>query len=216
LVVATRATARRGRAVWSASEERVSFPSLDLPTDLHVGASTSHEEIEHIAQALRERWGLPPGPIPHVVRLLELHGIVVTRYRAESVRLDAFSQPFGDRPIVVLGDDKGAADRSRLDAAHELGHLVMHPDPQPGDRTLENQTNRFAAAFLIPRREITDSLPTRRVDWIEMVSLKREWGVSIGALLYRAHDLGRLEPAAYENAMKTMSRRGWRKQGRCR
>jgi Zn-dependent peptidase ImmA (M78 family)/transcriptional regulator with XRE-family HTH domain len=193
-------------------EERVSFPSLDLPTDLHVDASTSKQQIEEIAQTLRGRWALPPGPIPHVVRLLELHGLVVTRYRAESARLDAFSQPFGDRPIVVLGDDKGAADRSRLDAAHELGHLVMHPDPQPGDRTLENQANTFAAGFLMPRREIMESLPERRIDWMEMVSLKRTWGVSIAALLYRAHDLGRLEPATYEKAMKTMSRRGWRKQ----
>ena len=192
-------------------EERVKFPSLDLPTDLHVTASTTTDEIEEIVGLLRERWELPNGPVAHVVLLLELHGVVVTRYRSGSDRVDAFSQPFGDRPIVVLGDDKGAADRSRLDAAHELGHLTMHPDPQPGDRTLENQANAFAAAFLMPRAEIIDTLPRRRIDWIEMVRLKRTWGVSIQALLYRARELGTLEAATYTNAMKTVSRRGWRK-----
>lgn len=193
-------------------EELVKFPELALPADLHVDNSTSNDQIEQVAQELRERWGVAGGPVPHVVRLLEVNGIVVTRYRSGSERLDAFSYPFADRPIVVLGDDKGSADRSRLDAAHELGHLTMHPDPQPGDRTLENQANAFAAAFLMPRTEIIDSLPRRRVDWMEMIRLKRTWGVSIQALLYRGRSLGTLEQATYENAMKTMSRRGWRRR----
>lgn len=192
-------------------EERVRFPDLDLPADLHINSETRLEEIEDVSDELRRRWQLKPGPVPNVIRLLELHGIVVTRYRSGSERVDAFSCPFPERPIVVLGDDKGQFDRSRFDAAHELGHLVMHPDPQPGDRTLENQAQRFAAAFLMPRAEITDALPRGRVNWIDLVTLKRTWGVSIQALLYRARTLGTLNESAYENAMKTMSRRGWRR-----
>jgi Zn-dependent peptidase ImmA (M78 family)/DNA-binding XRE family transcriptional regulator len=192
-------------------EERVRFPELDLPTELSVTATTSLEEIEKVAEEMRGIWDVPPGPIPHVIRLLELHGIVVTRYRLGTQRLDAFSCPLPERPVVVLADDKGRFDRSRFDAAHELGHLVMHPDPQPGDRTLENQAQRFAAAFLMPRKQIIDALPRKRVNWMEMVSLKRTWGVAIQALLYRARTLGTLEDNVYENAMKTMSRRGWRR-----
>jgi Zn-dependent peptidase ImmA (M78 family)/transcriptional regulator with XRE-family HTH domain len=193
-------------------EERVRFPAVALPPDLNVTATTALEEIETTAAELRRRWELKPGPIPHVIRLLELHGIIVTRYRSGSERLDAFSCPFPERPIVVLGDDKGQLDRSRFDAAHELGHLVMHPDPQPGDRVLERQAQSFAAAFLMPRDEIIDSLPHGRVDWMDMVTLKRTWGVAIQALLYRARTLGTLDENAYENAMKTMSRRGWRRR----
>jgi Zn-dependent peptidase ImmA (M78 family) len=113
--------------------------------------------------------------------------------------------------VVVLGDDKGQFDRSRFDGGHELGHLVMHPDPQPGDRVLENQAHRFAAAFLMPRAQILDALPRGRVDWMEMVTLKRTWGVAIQALLYRARTLGTLDENAYTNAMKIMSSRGWRR-----
>lgn len=191
-------------------EEQVRFPEVDLP-DLHVTGVTTGEEIEEIAADVRQGWGLKPGPVPHVIRLLELHGIIVTRYRSGSERLDAFSCPFPDRPVVVLCDDKGQFDRSRFDGIHELGHLIMHPDPQPGDRVLENQAHRFAAAFLMPRDQIIDTLPHGRVNWMEMVALKRTWGVSIQALLYRAKALGTLGESAYENAMKTMSRRGWRR-----
>jgi Zn-dependent peptidase ImmA (M78 family)/transcriptional regulator with XRE-family HTH domain len=192
-------------------EDLVELPALDLPSDLHVSAKTSLDEVEDVAEEMRKRWTLGDGPVPHVVRHIELHGVVVTRYLVGSERVDAFSAPFAERPIIVLGDDKGQFDRSRLDAAHELGHLVMHPDPQPGDRTLENQANRFGAAFLLPRKTIVDQLPRGRVNWMHMVTLKREWGVSVQALLYRARTLGTLDDTSYENAMKTMSRRGWRK-----
>lgn len=195
-----------------ALEGLVELPTLDLPTDLHVSHKTPLEEIEEVADAVRKRWNLGAGRIPHVVRLLEVHGVVVTRYLTQSERLDAFSVPFSERPIVVLGDDKGAFDRSRLDAAHELGHLVMHPDPQPGERMLENQAQRFGAALLMPRDEIIGELPRERVNWMQMITLKREWGVSIQALLYRARTLGTLSETAYENAMKQMSRRGWRRE----
>jgi Zn-dependent peptidase ImmA (M78 family) len=63
----------------------------------------------------------------------------------------------------------------------------------------------------MPRDQIVDALPHERVNWMEMVTLKRTWGVSIQALLYRARTLGTLGETAYENAMKTMSRRGWRR-----
>lgn len=192
-------------------EDLVELPALDLPSDLHVTAKTSLDEIEHAAEEVRHRWKLGDGPVKHVVRHIERHGVVVTRYLIGSERLDAFSAPFPGRPIIVLGDDKRRFDRSRLDAAHELGHLIMHPDPQPGDRTLEHQANRFAGAFLLPRNAILDQLPRGRVNWMHMVTLKREWGVSVQALLYRARTLGTLDDVSYENAMKTMSRRGWRK-----
>ena len=194
-------------------ERRVHLPELNLPDGLHVPAEADVEDerIEGAAEAVRRHWGLANGPVDHVVRRLELNGIVVTRFRLDAQKVDAFSRWFGMRPLIVLGDDKGDAARSRFDAAHELGHLVMHPDPEPGNRSLENQAQRFAAAFMMPREAISGELPRGRVDWMRIMELKRSWGVSIAALLYRAKALGLLSQAAYENAMKTMARRGWRR-----
>jgi Zn-dependent peptidase ImmA (M78 family) len=61
-----------------------------------------------------------------VVELLEDHGIVVIRLPLQIADVDAFSLPFPDHPVVVLGADKDDRARSRFDGAHELGHLVMH------------------------------------------------------------------------------------------
>jgi Zn-dependent peptidase ImmA (M78 family) len=59
--------------------------------------------------------------------------LVVIRLPLDTADVDAFSLPFHDRPVVVLGTDKNDRARSRFDAAHELGHLVAHGDCQrPG------------------------------------------------------------------------------------
>jgi Zn-dependent peptidase ImmA (M78 family) len=62
-----------------------------------------------------------------------LHGVIVTRLRSGLERVDAFSRWFEGRPLVVLCADKRDTARSRLDAAHELGHLVMRHDAEPGE-----------------------------------------------------------------------------------
>ena len=149
--------------------------------------------------------------MPDVVRALEQHGIVTARFPVDGHHMDAFSVEYPDRPVVVLGADKGQRDRSRFDASHELGHLVLHQPKHAGTKEAENQAHRFAAAFLMPAEAIRDDLP-RRADWERLAHLKQEWGVSIAALLKRAQTLGRMDPTAYTQAMKTLSARGWRKR----
>jgi len=103
-----------------------------------------------------------------------------------------------------MKDDKA---RSRFDAAHELGHLVLHHDAEPGNRIVENQAHDFAAEFLMPQAEIAGELP-RRVDWDRLLVAKRRWGVSLKALVHRAHKLGLFGESAYRSAMVTLARWG--------
>jgi Zn-dependent peptidase ImmA (M78 family)/DNA-binding XRE family transcriptional regulator len=193
-------------------ESRVELPDLDVPDDLAIDSSADASAAEEAANKLRRHWELGFEPISNVVRTLERHGVVVARLKlAEQV--DAFSWPLQApaRPIVILGSDKGKRDRSRLDAAHELGHLVMHyADPEPGSQPLERQAFRFAAAFLLPAKPFEEEFQRGRIDWRHLVELKQRWQVSLGALLYRARDLELMSPSAYQSAMKQMSRRGWR------
>jgi Zn-dependent peptidase ImmA (M78 family)/transcriptional regulator with XRE-family HTH domain len=192
-------------------DEHLHLPAVGIPDDLHVAGDVDLAEIEGIAGEVRCRWEVPPGPVNHVVRLLEGKGVAVVR-NPSGEEIDAFSAWFKHRPIVVLAADKENFERSRFDATHELGHLVMHSDPAPGDRTLEREAHRFAAAFLMPASDIRDELPSHPVDWRTLVETKRKWGVSLQALLYRARTLGTLSDSAYENAMRTVSRHGWRRQ----
>jgi Zn-dependent peptidase ImmA (M78 family) len=132
------------------------------------------------------------------------------RLPLESADVDAFSLPFTDRPVIVLSADKNDRARSRFDAAHELGHLVMHGQQIWGLPEVEKQAHRFAAAFLMPRQDIADQLP-RHGDWNRLFSLKRHWQVSLAALLMRARVLGSISENDYVAAIKAASARGWRR-----
>jgi Zn-dependent peptidase ImmA (M78 family) len=136
--------------------------------------------------------------------------VVVLRLAFDSSQIDAFSVAFADRPVVVLASDKSDRARSRFDAAHELGHLVLHSSEIWGMPDVERQAHSFAAAFLMPRDQIYSELPTH-VDWPRLFQLKRRWQVSLAALLMRARALGRLSASAYLGAIKTASARGWRR-----
>ncbi len=191
-----------------AVEQHVALPPADAPENRRVDDDT----IEDAAAEAREHLGLDPhAPVPDVIRALERHGVVTARFHVDGHDMDAFSVDYPDRPVVVLGADKGQRDRSRFDAAHELAHIVLHGPEHAGTKEAEGQAHRFAAAFLMPADAIRDELPSR-ADWECLAQLKRKWEVSIAALLKRAQTLERMSPTAYTQAMKTMSARGWRKR----
>jgi len=192
-------------------EQRVVLPEVDLPEDLELDVNDDLEAAEFAAEQLRKIWGIPDGPLEHVIRLLERHGIVVARLPLLTRDVDAFSWAAGVRPLVLLGTHKGVYERSRLDAAHELAHVLLHAaDPQPAEPRLERQAQRFGGALLLPADALRDDWPNRRLDWSELLMLRQRWGVSMNAILYRAKELELMTPVAYENAMKYLSRKGWR------
>jgi Zn-dependent peptidase ImmA (M78 family)/transcriptional regulator with XRE-family HTH domain len=187
----------------------VELPSVEIPR-VPVEADTPDEEIERAAAQVRAAWRVDSGPIAHVLRLVEAHGALVVAVGDFDSRLDAFSLWVCGRPVVVLCSDKGVPKRRRFDAAHELGHLVLHTRIRPGDRVAERQAHRFASALLMPADEIRPWLP-RRSNQVEVVRRASEvWGVSMQAVLYRARTLGTLSDAGFTRAMRRMSALGWR------
>jgi Zn-dependent peptidase ImmA (M78 family)/transcriptional regulator with XRE-family HTH domain len=190
-----------------ALDQHVALPPRDLPPPR---SAAGDDDIEQAAADARAHFGLDPAaPVPDVVRELERHGAVAARFRLQAEGIDAFSVPYAQRPVVVLGSDKDHRDRSRFDAAHELGHLVLHGPEDAGTKRAEDQAHRFASAFLLPADAVRGDLPVR-ADWRLLVDLKQHWQVSVAALLRRAKDLGRMSPEAYVQANKTISARGWR------
>jgi Zn-dependent peptidase ImmA (M78 family)/transcriptional regulator with XRE-family HTH domain len=189
-------------------EAHVRLPAVSLPS-VPVDAEDADAAPEEAAMEVRRTWELGDGPIDNVVRLLEGKGIIIIRPRFGTGDVDAFSMWVAGRPVIVLGSDKGDAARARFDTPHELGHLVMHHDAEPGRHVVERQAHRFAASFLMPASAISRELP-RRVDWRRYLALKQRWGVSLQALLYRARTLGVLSPDAYQRAQVQLSAQGGR------
>ena len=130
-------------------EEHVNLPVEQVSRVMR--SASSAEEIEELAVRVREAWGLGLGPIGNVVNLLESRGVLVTHIPEGCEDVDAFSTWHEGRPVVFLVMEKGSTSRTRFDACHELGHLVMHADATPGSQDLERQAHRFAGAFLVPQ-----------------------------------------------------------------
>lgn len=194
-----------------ALEKRVQLPSTDLAGfadgEVHPDAELAASPIT-AARRLRTRWRLGDGPVTHLVRRMETHGIVVlmpAAADADSTAVDAFSTSRLPRPVVVLTPNR-ADDvyRHRFTAAHELGHLILHSDTAPGDTVHEDQADAFAAEFLTPRESILPHLPTR-TDFRRLADLQRIWGVSVKSLLHRCRETGLLSDSAASRAYQRLN-----------
>lgn len=190
-------------------DARFKLPQADLP-DL------SDLSPEDAALTLRMQWGLGYGPIRNMIHLLESKGIRVFSLTEESRDVDAFCSWYEGTPFVFLNTMK-SAERSRFDAAHELGHLVrdtysmLHRDEAGGRRhdEIEQQANAFAAAFLMPKDAVIARKPAA-FTVPQLIRLKRYWGVSLVALARRYSDLGQVSEWIYRNLCISMSRNGYR------
>ena len=154
----------RVRAVWmgeilSYLKEFIDFMPVNIYEIEKKYHEYSLEEIETIASLTRAFWGLGLGPISDMILLLENNGFIVSKFQFGVSELDASSSmyigPDGLCPMIFLSGGKSAV-RSRFDAAHELGHIILHSwvDDEYAslkenyDR-LENEANNFAGAFLV-------------------------------------------------------------------
>lgn len=189
-------------------EEYIDLPSEQISKYI-VGRLKDSNEIEKAAVELRRAWGLGLGPISNMTCLLESKGILVFRLLSDCKNVDGFSFWQNDRPFVFLNAEKECASRSRLDLAHELGHLLMHTDCLPGELTQELEAFRFGAAFLFPRESFFQEFPKRLV-WPHLMELKSRWGISLSALVRRAKDLDIFSSATYKRANLWLSSNGYK------
>lgn len=182
-------------------DQRFELPQANLP-DLR------HFDPEAAAMALRAEWGIGERPIKNMVHLLEAYGVRVfslTEYHRE---VDAFSFWKAQTPFVFLNTIK-TPEHGRFDAAHELGHLVLHRHGAPGGREAEYQANAFAAAFLMPQASVIAHAPrSPRLD--DILGLRAIWGVSAAALVRRLHDVKMLSDWSYRMLSIEIGKRGLR------
>jgi Zn-dependent peptidase ImmA (M78 family)/DNA-binding XRE family transcriptional regulator len=182
-------------------EQRFSLPVHDLD-DL------SHETPDGAARALREKWGIGERPISNMIHLLEAKGARVFSLAENTRTMDAFSVWRRDKPYVFLNCRK-TPEHQRFDAAHELGHLVLHKHGGPDGREAEGEANAFASAFLMPADDVLAVIPRVR-DLNQMISAKRRWRVSLAALNYRLHKLGITSEWQYRTFCIQLQDRGYR------
>jgi Zn-dependent peptidase ImmA (M78 family) len=72
---------------------------------------------------------------------LESKGVRVFSLAANTVKVNAYALWKDEKPFVFLNTFK-STESSRFDAAHELGHLVLHQDGSVTGREAEDQVKR--------------------------------------------------------------------------
>lgn len=189
--------------VWElvfALERYVKLPEADLPV---VPSGTTPAQA---AVALRGHWGLPDGPVKHLVATAESHGIVVAvRPLSEIDAVDAFSVVVLDRPIIVTTPRRTEnVFKHRFSVAHEIGHLLLHREVIEPTTAIEREADAFAVAFLTPASAMDAALP-QRLDLAALDRLGRTWGVSSTSLIRRMVERGRTTESSARRAYQRLN-----------
>ena len=205
--------------IYQVLNKYLEFPILNIPKFKY----DDKLDFEQIALDLRNYWAIGEKPIDNISHLLEKNGIIVASYPVNQNNIDAYSQKIkvegNDRYIIVLSNDKNLAARSNFDAAHELGHILLHDWnidieelPREDFKQQEREANYFAAAFLLPKNAFLRDVSLYPRDLKYYIELKKKWKVSISAMLIRANRLGVLTDNQYQYLMKQMVINNWRKR----
>lgn len=204
--------------IYSFLQDYIAFPEYQVPLSLYDDFSP-----EEAANKLREAWGLGYGPIDNLVSIVEQHGILVTSFSTSTDDVDAFSQIVGnpDHPtfLIAYSNNKTSAARIHFDIAHELGHICLHSWSEDIEalskdefKQREREANAFAAAFLLPEATFRKDAEKGPQSIVYYKQLKKKWKVSIAAMIRRAEYFGILTTDEYQSLIRTMQRRGQRKE----
>jgi Zn-dependent peptidase ImmA (M78 family)/transcriptional regulator with XRE-family HTH domain len=175
----------------------------DLQWDFDHG---SVDDIEDIALRIRADWNLGYGPIHDIVPLLEFHGVVLLREKVSCEDMDAVSRWQTGRPYILYSAEVDSAPRVNFNLAHELGHIILHSGidiTSDNIARIERQANRFAGAFLLPRKTFPTEVLSTSIEYFK--SLKERWRVAIAVMVYRCKDLGILNESQVSYLWRQMN-----------
>lgn len=198
--------------------EAEDFPTADV-SGLDAGSLPA--AIEQAAVKLRKIWDLGMNPIPNVHAMLENHGVKVKILDHEE-GFDGFSA-FAENndglrvPVIALSSrclkEEKDLPRFRFTAIHELAHLYLNLPEELTHKQKENYCHWFAGAFLVPSKPFEERFGVNRVKIAlkELIAIKAEWGISLGAMMKRACNLGLVTAGRYKTYCIVSARNKWTK-----
>ena len=175
----------------------------------------SVDDVERAALQLREAWKLGKDPLYNILELLEDNHVKVVEVKSDGEFDGASTWIDETHAVIVLNlERKKHLDRYRFTALHELGHLLLNfKDENLHHKTEERYCNRFSGAMQITREALLHEFGGRRkqLGLKELAAVKKQYGISVQALVYRMKDLDFISDVTYRNFYKFISSRGYRK-----
>lgn len=140
---------------------------------------------------------------------MQRFGIRVLELASEEA-IDGLAAVYQSEFVSVLTQGL-PSDRFRLNAAHEFGHFVagdVETDILPP--TADVRAFEFGSHLLLPIRVLKRAID--RKSMVHLVEIKRKYGLSMAAMIYRAEKAGYLSSADAKRIWIEFAKRGWRQQ----
>ena len=171
-----------------ASLDAAKHSMVDRPSQASLDAAA-------VARIARSQFGLETDqPLLDICGLLEQHGVKVLLL---DTRRDSFFGlsvgPEGGGPAVVVNTwDRISVERWIFTAAHELGHLLLHPSEYDSNATdqpvdTEREADAFGSEFLMPEAAFTSAWEQTLGHplLVRVLKVKRMFRVSYKTVLFR-------------------------------
>ncbi len=187
-------------------EQRLNRPLVAAETKFRVEPG---EEPDELARRLRTALKFKETEaVPSIVDLLERFGIRVIEHPTE-LRIDGLAARFGLEYVIVLNPTV-PNDRSRLNAAHELAHVLYGDcENESGpSKACEQRAFRFASHLILPNRQL--KLAFQGQSMVRLVQFKERYGISLAAMVYRAEQLGIITKSVAKRLWIEFAKRGWK------
>ncbi len=145
-------------------------------------------------------------PLKSVVDILEQLGVRVMEAHTE-LSIDGMAARIDDEHVVFL---KGSVtnDRARMNAAHELAHIILGDCGAEHDEDDEREAFEFASHLLLTNEMLAAAFKRKSV--VDMVKFKERFGISLAAMVYRAKEQSIIRDAEAKFLWIEFSKRGWR------
>lgn len=185
----------------------IKFPEMNLPNNLN-----RNDDIEVLAENVRNYFGLGDGPIGNMVNLLEANGIFISATNIDKKGALAFSQKQtidkDSRYFISLGNDRKSAPIRNYDLAYELAYIIA---TETNIQSKKFSKDEFACAFLMPKESfIVDLEKAHELE--DYLELKKKWIVPVWAMILRGYQLGKVSYKKYMYLMNEMDKKGWSKK----
>ncbi len=148
-------------------------------------------------------------PIYSMPKVLESFGIRVIEVPTDEA-IDGLAAMYGRERVTVLARIL-EGDRARLNAAHEFGHIVAGDvDAETEDDEAHTRAFEFGAALLMPSAVLRRAIERRSM--VHLVEMKKQYGVSLAAMIYRAERASYLTAREAKDIWIEFAKRGWRQR----
>lgn len=152
----------------------------------------------------------PEQPITSVIDLLERFGIRTLELDMD-LSIDGIAAHLGNEHVVVL-NSRVSNDRARMNAAHELGHVVYEDCGRGvfGERSMESRVTDFASNLLMSSRVLGLAFKGRSM--VRLVQFKEAYGISLAAMIFRAEKEAIIPRDLAKHLWIEFAKRGWRRR----